>query len=118
MQSAIGIPEEIGEQNTHRKLLSPFQIITNHTISTQNTFYIKKSHINLNLGYMENNRKEFGEGTLSEAIYHNYNAPAVLNMTLKTTSYDIKWHLPAYKNVELIVGSQGKYQTNRNARLE
>jgi len=114
LQSAIGIPESIGEQNTHRELEAPFQIITNHILSTQNTFYIKNSHINLNLGYMMNNRKEFGEGTLSEAVYHNYTAPAILNMALKTTSYDIKWHLPEKKSVELIFGSQGKYQTNRN----
>lgn len=114
LQSAIGIPESIGEQNTRRELESPFQIITNHIISTQNTFYIKKSHINLNLGYMINSRKEYEEGTLSEAVYHNYTTPAVLNMELKTTSYDIKWHLPEINNIELIIGSQGKYQTNRN----
>lgn len=114
LQSAIGIPEKMGVQNTSRELLTPFQIVTNHIISTQNTFYIKKSHINFNVGYMINNRKEFEEGTLSEAVYHNYTAPAVLNMTLKTTSYDLKWHLPEIKNVELIFGSQGKYQTNRN----
>ncbi len=114
LQSAIGIPEEMGVQNISRTLQTPFQIITNHIISTQNTFYIKNSHINFNVGYLENNRKEFGEGTLPEAIYHNYTAPAVLNMVLKTTSYDIKWHLPEIKKMELIFGSQGKYQTNRN----
>ncbi len=118
LQSAIGIPESIGEQTTLRELASPFQIITNHIISTQNTFYIKKSHINFNLGYMINNRTEFDEGNLPEAVYHNYTAPAVLNMELKTTSYDIKWHLPEIKNVELIFGSQGKNQTNRNKGLE
>ena len=118
LQSAIGIPEEMGVQNTDRTLQTPFQLITNHIISTQNTFYIKNSHINFNVGYLQNNRKEFGEGTLSEAIYHDYNAPAVLNMTLKTTSYDIKWHLPEMNHIEVIVGSQGKYQTNRNSGEE
>lgn len=118
LQSAIGIPEELGEQNTHRKLLSPFQIITNHTLSTQNTFYIKKSHINLNLGYMVNNRTEYEEGELSETVHHNYPAPAALNMLLKTTSYDVKWHLPEMNHIEVIVGSQGKYQTNRNSGEE
>ena len=118
LQSAIGIPEEMGVQNTSRTLQTPFQIITNHIISTQNTFYIKNSHINFNLGYMENNRKEFSEGILPEAIYHDYNAPAVLNMILKTTSYDVKWHLPEIQHIELIFGSQGKYQTNRNSGEE
>ncbi len=118
LQSAIGIPEEMGVQNTSRELLTPFQIITNHVLSTQNTFYIKNSHVNVNLGYMLNNRREFGEGVLPEAIYHNYSSPAVLNMTLKTTSYDVKWHLPEMQHIELILGSQGKYQTNRNTGEE
>ncbi len=118
LQDAIGIPETMGVQNTRRELLVPFQIVTNHILSTQNTFYIKKSHINLNLGYLYNNRKELDEGTLPEALYHNYNAPAVLDFVLHTYSYDLKWHLPKIKNIELIVGSQGKYQSNRNRGID
>lgn len=118
LQSAIGIPEELGEQNTKRDLLSPFQIITNHTVSTQNTFYVKNSHINLNLGYMQNNRTEYEEGELFETVYHNYSAPAALNIVLKTSSFDVKWHLPEMNRVEIILGSQGKYQTNRNSGEE
>ena len=114
LQSAIGIPEEMGVQNTDRTLLEPFQVITNHIISMQNTFNIKKSHLKINLGYLTNNRKEFEEGRLPEAWYHNVNDPAVLDMFLKTANYDVKWHLPEFNNIELIIGSQGKYQTNKN----
>ncbi|MBL4593633.1 MAG: TonB-dependent receptor [Flavobacteriales bacterium] len=114
LQSAIGIPEELGVQNTSRKLLEPFQVITNHIVSTQNTFHIKKSHIKLNLGYLTNIRKEFEGGNLSESFYHSNLDSAVLDMLLQTTNYDIKWHLPEFKHIEIIIGSQGKYQTNEN----
>ena len=43
LQSAIGIPEELGVQNIERVLLEPYQLVTNHILSTQNTFHIKKS---------------------------------------------------------------------------
>ena len=114
LQSAIGIPEELGIQNTSRTLLEPFQVITNHIISTQNTFHIKKSHLKLNLGYLTNVRKEFEGGDLSESIYHSNLDSAALDMLLQTTNYDLKWHLPEFKHIEIILGSQGKYQTNEN----
>ena len=112
LQSAIGIPEEIGVQNTNRTLLEPFQVITNHLLSSQNTFYIKKSHIKLNIGYITNNRKEIESATLQQAFY--LQDTAVLDMLLQTVNYDLKWHLPEYNNLEIVVGSQGKHQTNEN----
>ncbi|NQX97568.1 MAG: TonB-dependent receptor, partial [Flavobacteriales bacterium] len=118
LQSAIGIPEELGVQNTNRKLLEPFQVITNHIISTQNTFHIKKSHLKINLGYLTNVRKEFEEGELLEAIYHSDLNDAALDMLLQTANYDIKWHLPEFKHIEIILGSQGKHQTNKNSGEE
>tara|TARA_B100000809_G_C15125258_1_gene525978 strand:+ start:412 stop:2670 length:2259 start_codon:yes stop_codon:yes gene_type:complete len=118
LQSAIGIPEELGIQNTSRELFAPFQVITNQIISTQNTFHIKKSHIKLNLGYLTNVRKEFEGGDLSESLYHSNLDSAALDMLLQTSTYDLKWHLPKFKNIELILGSQGKYQTNKNSGEE
>jgi len=118
LQSAIGIPEEIGVQNTSRTLLAPFQVITNHLISSQNTFYIKKSHIKLNVGHLTNNRKELEDGELEQDVYHAINHQAALDMLLQTTNYDIKWHLPEFKHIEIILGSQGKYQTNKNSGEE
>jgi len=118
LQSAIGIPEELGAQNTSRTLLEPFQVITNQIISTQNTFHIKKSHIKLNLGYLTNVRKEFEGGGLSESFYHSNLDSAALDMLLQTTNYDLKWHLPEFKHIEIILGSQGKYQTNKNSGEE
>ena len=118
LQSAIGIPEELGIQNTSRELFAPFQVITNQIISTQNTFHIKKSHVKLNLGYLTNVRKEFEGGDLSESLYHSNLDSAALDMLLQTSTYDLKWHLPKFKNIELILGSQGKYQTNKNSGEE
>lgn len=114
LQSSIGIPEEIGEQSTSRILLEPFQVITNHLLSSQNTFYIKKSHVKFTVGYLNNNRQEFEEGNLEQAFYHDVQNPAALYMLLQTTNYDLKWHLPEFNHVEIIIGSQGKYQANEN----
>jgi iron complex outermembrane receptor protein len=114
LQSSIGIPEEIGDQNKSRTLLEPFQVITNHIVSSQNTFYIKKSHVKLNLGYLINKRQEFEGGGLTQAFYHDVQDSAALDMLLQTVNYDVKWHLPRFKNIEIIVGSQGKYQMNEN----
>lgn len=114
LQTSVGIPEEIGVQSSSKNLEAPFQLINDYVITSQNIFYIKKSHINLNIGYIENNRNEYEEGKLNQSIYNFYNKPASLNMKLRTISYDFKWHLPEYKRVELIFGSQGKKQKNRN----
>lgn len=114
LQSAIGIPEDMGEQNTNRTLLEPFQLITNHLLSSQNVFYIKKSHVKLTVGYLNNRRQEFEEGSLEQSIYHDITIPAALNMVLQTLNYDFKWHLPEFNHIEVIVGSQGKHQTNKN----
>ncbi|MCO6500219.1 MAG: TonB-dependent receptor [Vicingus serpentipes] len=118
LQSSIGIPEEIGEQNTNRTLLEPFQLITNHILSSQNTIYIKKSHIKLNVGYLSNNRQEFEAGGLQQAFYHDIIDTAALDMLLQTVNYDVKWHLPEWKRIEVIIGAQGKYQTNANSGEE
>ena len=118
LQSSIGIPEEIGVQNTSRILLEPFQVITNHIVSSQNTFYIKESHIKLNVGYLTNNRQEFEAGGLQQAFYHDVQDSADLDMILQTYNYDLKWHLPEFNKVEIIIGSQGKNQFNENMGLE
>ncbi|MGB5363304.1 MAG: TonB-dependent receptor, partial [Aureibaculum sp.] len=100
----IGISEAVGEQSTSISLELPFQRIDNYIVSTHNHFYFKNSKLDVDLGYVANNRKEFEETNLD----------ADLHMKLKTLTYDLKYHLPKLKNFESIVGFQGLTQRNEN----
>ena len=55
-------------------------------------------------GYVFNNRKEFED---------NQN-DAALEMHLSTLSYNVQFDLPAWGNLETIIGVQGMHQTNEN----
>jgi len=102
--SQLGIPEEIGIQNTNKNPLLPFQNINNHVFSSKSTLFLDASSLNVNLGFIYNDRKEFEETELDPT----------LQMKLKTFSYDVKYNLPKLGKFETIVGAQGLNQTNTN----
>ena len=102
----IGIPEEIGLQSTAVQFLPPYQEIGNHILSAHNHFYFKNSNLDINLGYLINDRKEFEEEAGEEIV--------ALHMKLKTFNYDIKYNLPKPRNLETIIGVQGLSQSNSN----
>ncbi|GHT28264.1 TonB-dependent receptor [Bacteroidia bacterium] len=83
----------------------PYQDLTTHLISSENTvFFDNESKLKVDLGYVFNNRKEFEDGE-----------DAALDMNLSTVSYNIKWYSPKLNDRwALTVGSQGLYQTNSN----
>jgi len=135
-QSKLGIPEGIGEQNTNRTPLLPYQGLTNHIFSLQSTSYFKNSRLDYTFGYTYNDRKEFEEHHhhdeheghdhhedehedhaeeehLAEENGEDVLDPA-LHMKLKTANYDIKYHLPKTETFETIIGIQGMNQTNKN----
>ncbi len=102
-QSNIGIPEEIGVQNTNRELLAPFQQIDNHIVSLENNLLFSNSSLNIKTGYLFNNRREFEE--VEELA---------IGLKLNTFNYNVQYHLPDFGNFETIVGIQGMYQENEN----
>lgn len=110
-----GIPEDIGTQTTSKKIEEPYQNVQNHILSLDNSFYFTKSSLDLKLGYLFNNRKEFEEheGETEEVHVAHEGEPA-LEMHLKTFNYDAKYHLPKMSNFETILGLQGMHQKNRN----
>ncbi len=103
-RSNIGLPEEIGLQSTNRELLLPFQEIDNHIISFENNLFFSNSSLNVTMGYLLNDRKEFEETKEEAALY----------MKLKTFNYDVKYHMPQMGDFETIVGVQGLFQKNEN----
>ena len=103
-RSNIGIPEEIGEQTHSKNLDLPFQEIDNHILSSENTLFLKKSSLDLKVGYLFNDRREFEDDS----------DIAALHMQLTTFNYDLKYNLPDFGKFETIVGMQGMFQSNKN----
>tara|TARA_R110002049_G_scaffold273749_1_gene451571 strand:- start:3907 stop:6171 length:2265 start_codon:yes stop_codon:yes gene_type:complete len=117
--SKLGIPEELGEQSTNRTPLLPYQNITNHVFSSKSTLFFNNSKLDISLGYIYNDRKEFEEhhheeDTDEEEHDEHEVLEAALHMKLKTVNYDVKYHLPKLGKFETIVGVQGMNQTNTN----
>lgn len=104
----LGIPENgIAEQTTSKKTAYPSQSIFSDLLSLNNLFFFKNSKLDVNLGYISNNRSELTDGNI-----------AVLHMKLKTFNYDAKYHLPKMGKIETIFGIQGMSQTNKNLGIE
>ncbi len=122
--SRIGIPEEIGDQNTNISLAAPNQRIDNHVVSLHNHVYFRNSNLDINIGYTANNRKEFEEhheeeeheeeSHEEEEEHEEEEAELALHMKLRTITYDAKYHLPKFGKLETIIGIQGLYQENTN----
>lgn len=99
-----GIPEEIGVQTTSKDVISPYQKLDNHIASLSNKIFLQNSSIDLKVGYLYNDRKEFEEASTEPA----------LEMHLETLNYDLKYNAPQWGNFETIFGVQGLFQTNKN----
>ncbi|PRZ20324.1 TonB-dependent receptor [Flavobacterium granuli] len=104
----IGIPEEgIAEQTSSKNTEFPRQGVFNHLLSLNSIFYLKNSKIDVDLGYVANDRSEFEDSNV-----------AGLQMKLKTFNYDAKYYFPKMGKLESIVGIQGMHQTNTNSGEE
>ncbi len=119
--SKLGIPEELGEQSADRKPLLPYQDITNHVLSSKTTVFFNNSSLDVNIGLLYNDRKEFEEhhdheDELEEEENHleDEDLFPALHMKLKTLNYDIKYNLPKIGKFETILGLQGMNQSNHN----
>ena len=130
-----GIPEEIGIQSTSRTKLEPYQQVANHILSFDNSFYFENSSLDVKLGYLFNNRKEFEDAHHDHHHHHEeetedeheeheehehegHEGEPALEMHLETINYDVKYHFPARGKFETIVGLQGMHQTNKNLAEE
>jgi len=98
-----GIIENIGIQSTNRSPSFPKQRVENHILSLKNKFFFNDLKIDVNLGYIFNNRNEFES-----------NINPNLSFQLKTFDYDFKIYLPKKNKLETIIGLQGMHQTNTN----
>ncbi len=110
LQNNFGITDSALYTTTiERKPNLPFQSISNHNVSFENTLFTGDSRFNLILGYTSNNRQEYEND--SGAVPRQ---PA-LDMDLQTYTYNLQWSSPFIKdNINIILGSQGMHQTNQN----
>ncbi len=107
LQNNFGITEGVNFTNTtSHKIELPFQTIDNHNVSFENKFtFPNESKLNTVLGYTANYRREFEDDASNQA----------LGLHLNTFTYNIKWNSATIKNVlDLVIGSQGMHQTNKN----
>ena len=103
----LGIPTGIAEQSNSKRVLFPKQAVTNHLFSLNTILFFKKSKLDLDLGYISNDRSEFEDSTIPN-----------LKMKLNTLNYNAKYYLPAWGTMETIIGVQGMRQTNTNSAEE
>lgn len=126
--SNVGIPEEIGAENSFKTPMLPYQDLTNKSVSLNTIFYLNNSKIATVFGYTKNDRKEFEEHHHEHADdddddddhddhddhEEDEELHPSIHLKLNTFSYDAKWHLPKSKNFEGILGVQGMLQNNSN----
>ena len=104
----LGIPDKgIAEQTTNKKTEYPKQGVFSHLLSLNTVLFFEKSKLDVNLGYISNDRSEYEDSDI-----------AILQMKLKTFNFDAKYHLPKFGNFESIIGIQGMNQTNFNSGEE
>lgn len=110
--SLVGIPEEISVQNTDHAPIPSYQNLKTLLTSWQNTLFLGRSKLKVNLGYLINDRREFEvEGTDTSTTVEEELA---LGLKLKTFNYDVKFYTPKTKLGEVIFGVQGMNQINAN----
>lgn len=93
-----------------RNLYTPYQGINHFKIASDNNIVLGTGRLNLNVGYQQNQRKEFGDPD-------NRNLPA-LYFNLQTITYNTQYHFVENKGWKTSVGVSGMYQQNRNLAEE
>ncbi len=84
----------------------PHQEVNHLRVSSHNYILLNKGTLNLDIGYQNNKRKEFGEVLEPDA--------KELFFDLNTVNYNLKYNLQAIKGWETSVGINGMYQSNTN----
>jgi iron complex outermembrane receptor protein len=84
----------------------PRQDVRHFRAGNMTNLFIGKSRLNVNLGFQQNNRQEFG----------NLFAPDTANLWMRLSAYtaDVKWFLPQYKGWNTTLGGAFLAQTNHN----
>ncbi len=100
-------------EQTDRDIEPPYQDVTTHIVSLENTILTGKSKLNINVAYQINDRKEF-EPIVDPNDSTKKLPSLAIGLLLNNTTYDIKWSSNADKAFGITIGSQGLFQKNTN----
>ncbi len=95
------------EEQREREFEAPYQDVTMHVISLENTILTGTSKVNVNLAYQINDRKEY------EPLPEKQKELAI-GLFLNATTFDVKWTSNAEKKLGFTLGSQGTFLKNEN----
>lgn len=90
--------------------VSPNQKIKHFRIASENRFNLGIGKLNLNLGFQNNKRKEFGN-VLTPHIPELY-------FDLSTFTYNFQYHFSSFHQWKTAIGLSGMYQSNTNQAKE
>ena len=112
LKTVAGGGEEIANENDFKSIdpFVPFQQVQHFKISSDNSFNVGKSKLDITAGYQSNQRKEFGDAD-------NANVP-VAHFDLKTINYSAKLNIPYKGQWKTSIGISGMNQTNKNRAEE
>ena len=102
----IATDEDLDE----RKPFIPRQKIRHNKIITDNNLTFGKSRLKLNVGYQNNQRKEFADP--------ENESEAELFFDMNTVTYNAHLVLPEVKEWHITIGANGMYQMNKNKAEE
>lgn len=88
----------------------PHQVVNHIRVFSNQYFILGTGTIHLDLGYQNNQRKEFGD------VLHPHDK--ALYFDLNTFNYNFRYNLPEIKGWETSLGVSGMYQNNVNKGLE
>lgn len=98
------------EELNHYDIFIPEQNINHYSISNNSRIYFENSILEFNLGFQQNNRKEFANPLKA-------NIPG-LNMELNTFTYSSKYMLNINSGWMPTLGISGMFQSNQNQGYE
>jgi iron complex outermembrane receptor protein len=104
-------PEQFTEEQRDRELEAPYQDVTNHVVSSENSVLLPNGRINANLSFQHNDRKEF-----EPAAYGG--KEKAIGLRLNTVTYDLRYGSDPDGKMEWSLGTQGYLQSNKNNGLE
>lgn len=87
-----------------RNLFLPNQSIQHTKATTVNNFIIGKSQLRFNIGWQQNDRREFEDSENKPGLFFHLNS----------ITYDAKYFFPEKNNFEVVIGTGGTEQENEN----
>ena len=96
------------KQLKSRDIFLSYQNVSHDKLSLVNNIIIGESQLRVNVGWQQNNRKEFAESVSYPSLWFHLN----------TATWDAKYYFPQRDSLEIVVGTSGMTQQNQNKGTE